>query len=117
MTTSAKVVGVGILLYLAFRGQKAAAAPAPKPTPKPEPTPPKPVCPGPVVGKRWKICGVRPTISEGDFDALYSGTDGRLVAIVNNTTYDDNGDSAMVVATAFNKDEVPVAFPILFNGD
>lgn len=61
-------------------------------------------CASPVVGQRWLICapnGVNQitTVSQGDFDALYDRVTRKFLAVVDNTTYGEEGrdGSAIVV--------------------
>jgi hypothetical protein len=59
-------------------------------------------CREPVVGQRWAVCAPSgpklATVSQGNFDALYDHVTRSLVAVVDNTTYDDTGDTAVVVS-------------------
>lgn len=113
---------VAWLLWELFRGEKkpepkpapvvpAPIVPVPAPLPakplevKPEPAPATPVeapvCGAPIVGKRWTLCDQGPsavghTVSQGIYDALYHPQTRSLIAIVDNTTYDDEGKSAWV---------------------
>jgi hypothetical protein len=97
MTGTTKVIGLGIAIWLALRGKKPAPPPAtPKPKLPPVVTPPS--CREPVGGARWKICDVAGTIDERNYQALYHKSTKRLVAIIDTTTYDDTGETAVVVA-------------------
>lgn len=108
-----KAGGIAWLLWELFRDRGKPAPPTQKPPENPvvkEPettVPARPVatpCAGPVLGRRWRLCddgghAIRGTTSQGDYDALYHPTTKHLVAVVDNTTYDDSGESAYVVAT------------------
>lgn len=105
-----KVGAVGWLLWEILKGKKpAATTPAPAPVVVPV-VAPKPEAPGPVIGKRWTFPpsgqtysvrgtqSIDSTLDATTYDALYAESDSRLVAIIDASTYDDNGDSAWVAA-------------------
>lgn len=117
-----KVGSLAYFLWLLFH-EEPKKVPAPAPAPKPEPqvppsseAPPDDIavrpapttvpvpCAGPVLAKRWTLCdgggvhAVGATTSQGDYDALYHGVTKRLICVVDNTTYDADGNSAWVAA-------------------
>lgn len=104
-----KLGSVAAFLYYLLKG-KPVAKPAAKPEPKPEPVPvpvvvpvaPAP-CAAPTLANRWRLCSDGPsavggTSSQGDYDALYQKDTRNLICVVDNTTYDEGGDSAWVAA-------------------
>ncbi len=119
-----KAGGVAWLLWELFRGKKETKPPEAKapenPVVRPEPATnaatqvepipalpaPKPMssCSAPVLAKRWTICeggatyAVGAVTSQGTYDALYHPTTHKLVAVIDNSTYSDDGNSAWVAA-------------------
>lgn len=97
MTSAQKVGAVivgasGLTVLLGFLGRRASAKAAS-------------TCVAPVVGQRWIICtpfgaNQLTTVSQGDFDALYDRMTKQFLAVIDNTTYGEEGrdGSAIVVS-------------------
>lgn len=55
----------------------------------------------PELGKRWRVHGVTGTDSQREADAVYANDTGVIIAVLDNRTYDDDGDAVVVALPNF----------------